>query len=773
MRWTKTDAGVHQAEVDGEMPSYRGRYRFINTGNYSGLDWRGELLRSFVQRSGYRVRSRPLAARLAIVAVITNLSVVASVDAAEIATGIDASEHASDGSTNQVEYKAFYNEIEATEFVHITRDRVFFTVPFPASSEPFTLRIIKRQNEELLLDADYQMVDGEVLSLGDNSDNEIVDESSAIVAESSAEPANTGNLEFERGGQLDVTALGSAEDGSDFDRRETEQEGESDLLASFSVGAAYQAVDASLAVEAVHRSNPDNALRFGGPGADVSRFHSTLQFNANDGSTFYLNAGDISVASSNSLVNSGMSSRGFSIGFIAPDERFRWEVGRVYGQDIVGLIRGPIAVSSESYRIGASVGFKLVENDVLEWDAHLSNLRVKRDVEDGFATGESISGETNSVWGIGSDFSLLDDRLKLSFSWARSDYDNPTDLNDENLPDDEGFEIFSPGITSGNAYRHTLEWDAWSNEDESSYVSLAFSTERADPFYRSIHGEATADRRQWSLLADVTVGPVTASIGTTQYQNNLGGLISVHTLDEAVHTAEVTLDVVSLQDSEGNNIPLSPVIPSSVSIFATVEELQTLNGDQIILAPVIEGFDFMDQVTETLGVSMDWEGESSTTSLGIDYSFLDNSQRERATADSRDLVYSVSHSLEGENWNLAGRVALSVSDDLDNASRSTTDLVEWGFSGSYIADNGLVLSAGFDNSLNRYNDRILDEDEDSESQVYSFTLEFGTWMARKLAWSVEPSASASWQRTVTDNRSIFYVNDQLSESFTLNVGVPF
>ena len=100
----------------------------------------------------------------------------------------------------------------------------------------------------------------------------------------------------------------------------------------------------------------------------------------------------------------------------------------MYGQDIVGMARGPLAISNNSYRIGASAGVKLVNRDQVEWSVRLSMLDVNRDIEDAFATGESQSGEVNTVRGIGTDLSLFDNSLNMSLSWAESEYDNPSEL---------------------------------------------------------------------------------------------------------------------------------------------------------------------------------------------------------------------------------------------------------------------------------------------------------------------------------------------------------
>ena len=181
----------------------------------------------------------------------------------------------------------------------------------------------------------------------------------------------------------------------------------------------------------------------------------------------------------------------------------------------------------------------------------------------------------------------------------------------------------------------------------------------------------------------------------------------------------------------------------------------------------------MNQVTESLGLSLNWETFNSNTSLSIDHSFFDNRQRERANADSRSLAASISHSIFKDSWNFSGRLGLSINDDLDAASRSTSELVEWGLSGSYATASGAILSAAVDRSIDNFNDLVFDDRERSRSLSYNVSLDAGIWLARRLGWRTEPSVTIAWQQITSNNRSVFFSSDQSSQSLTVNVGVPF
>ena len=674
-----------------------------------------------------------------------------------------------------------YRGVDATAFAFVHDNRLYFRNPYPDNSQPFTLRVFDEYSRQIHFQASYKKINGAFspskLITERAKQSELIDDQATVANDLSTLDNTKVSRErtFDRtvSGQLNLSSLNTVEDSSEFEQQVSTQNTASDLLASFGTSADYRSISARLDVEAVHRSDDNSTVRINGPRADLSRFQSSLQHTSTDGSRFYITAGDIEVTSANSLVNSGMASRGFSLGFATAGEKFQWEVGRVFGQDIVGAVQGPIGFSQDSYRIGAKAGLRLIDTEKLRLTGRLSVLNVKRSAGEGFAVAETQSGEVNKVWGAGADIEVLNNRLNLSLNWAHSEYDNPLELNADNLPDEPELEVFNPGVTRGRAYRHSIQWQAWQSNDYRKSVSIEASTERAEPFYRSVHGNSTADRRQWSLFTDLTTDSWNVRIGTTQYQNNLDQLITIHTLDEAIHSADISINLKQPYSEQTSDATAHVFVPTSVGIRATVETLRTLNGDQIILAPVIEGFDFMNQVTETLGLSLNWETFNSNTSLSIDHSFFDNRQRERANADSRSLAASISHSIFKDSWNFSGRLGLSINDDLDAASRSTSELVEWGLSGSYATASGAILSAAVDRSIDNFNDLVFDDRERSRSLSYNVSLDAGIWLARRLGWRTEPSVTIAWQQITSNNRSVFFSSDQSSQSLTVNVGVPF
>jgi len=306
-------------------------------------------------------------------------------------------------------------------------------------------------------------------------------------------------------------------------------------------------------------------------------------------------------------------------------------------------------------------------------------------------------------------------------------------------------------------------------------IAFDVGAERASPLYRSIHGQATSDRRQHSISTSMNYDIFQGQVGVTKFRNNLHNLVSIHTLDEGIYMASLGVDLEQYRevDDDGNRGLLRRLIPSFTDFTVEKETLNTLNGDVIILAPVIAGFDFMNQATDAYGITTTWQGLNHSTSLELRYSFLDNRQRERANADRKDLYYGVSHELTRERWSLGGRVGFTRTDDLDTASRSKTSLSEWGLNGSYQTTAGITFSATFDNSLDLLKDYVFAEREEGNSQRFSVTADAGAWLQNRFKLEESPSISLTGQKTDSEVKSSYFDSQTSSASFMVNAGLTF
>lgn len=393
--------------------------------------------------------------------------------------------------------------------------------------------------------------------------------------------------------------------------------------------------------------------------------------------------------------------------------------------------------------------------------------------------------------GIGTSLSAIQNRLRMQMNWAHSRYNNPANVDTfAGIAGEDDFSLFSPGVTTGTAWSHRLNWDAWfgSLGEHPSSISVEVAAEQATPLFRSVQGTATADRRQWSGAVNANLGPATVRLDTMRFRNNLDNLISIHTLQESIHTASLNIDLERLRGSTAqyyeetehgkdydgfSDSKARMLIPSNIALSAQLQDVRTLNGEDIILAPVIDGFDFMNQTTETIGISATWVNDQHSTTVESSYSFLDIDQRERALADRRDVHYGILHSFHSEQWSVSARVGFTRTNDLDPASRSDTMLGDWGVSASYLANNGLRFGISLDNSRSSYTEQLLGSTSLSRSKRYSVSVDVGEWYANHFSLTNTPSISVSLQRIDNTENGLFYSGANSMTSGTINIGVNF
>ncbi len=606
--------------------------------------------------------------------------------------------------------------------------------------------------------------------------------------------------------QVHATASANRQVSSDSQGVSTQvdQSSSSDGLAKASASMQWHNVLTDVEIEGVNRTDPFDRLRPDGPATDLSALRAKTEYVSDAGSRVSLSLGDTQLSASNSLVNTGIHTKGVVVGIESADKRYAVQVGRMFGTDAVGTGINPLGWSSRSYRTGLDAAFTVVDNPQVQWSVSASAVDLERGAEDSFGTAQTPDPETNRVLGLGTAFGLFQDRTRLQFSWAKSRYDNPVDSDLFDF--DQGQRVFAPGETSGSAWRHSAEFDLWSGAvgSRSGYASLSLSAERASPLFRTTQGSATADRRQWSGALDFSIGALSGRVDTTTYRNNLSKLISIHTLNEQSHNVRLDFDLNALRnqsqqvsysesstggydvlvDEQPADPPLAAdfidesraqrsLLPASIAVSVGRQSVATLNGEDIILAPVIDGFDFMDQHTDTISVSATWLGQTSSTVIETNYSFLDIDQRERAAADRRDVYYGINHTVNTGPWSIGGRFGFTNTSDLDPASRSESRLVDWGFDLNYYSPSGVRFGGTLSSNRSRLIDRVFQDSSVSDTQRFGFSVEIGEWLQHRFNLSYLPSVSGNWNRTVSDSVSSFD-DSRTTETFaTFNLGVNF
>lgn len=151
---------------------------------------------------------------------------------------------------------------------------------------------------------------------------------------------------------------------------------QSDLLATLSIDAKRGALSTYAEIEGVNRTDKQQTVRDDGPNADISRFHVTTEYSPSSSNRFFISAGDTGFSAVNSLVNTGIYSRGIVAGFESSARRIKFEVGRLHGADIIGAVNGPLGWTNDSYRFGFNYLFRVIDTPSLNWNLHSSAIDV-------------------------------------------------------------------------------------------------------------------------------------------------------------------------------------------------------------------------------------------------------------------------------------------------------------------------------------------------------------------------------------------------------------
>lgn len=660
-------------------------------------------------------------------------------------------------------FRILVNEEDATAFAEQSANNVVLVNPYPERVEEFQVSLVDKLSGEQLYSEVFRIA----------KDSEYFD-----------------SIETAGSAQLDTSAINMGnprpEPFDDFERNTSE----SNFRADYQVNAVRGNYSVDLELEAINRTNEDNTLRFEGPTTDISRFQVNNNYKFGEKTNVGLNFGDIQLSSLNGLVNQGMSSRGIALNLSTFSNRLNVEFGTLFGSDIVGTVHGPFGTDRNSFRHSVKADATVVQKEKFNWNIHASWVDMERPSDSNFGISETNEAEHNTVFGLGSTMRFFDNRATLDLAWAETEYFNPIDISQF----EEDVEVYDPGVTKGDAWNANFSWLALSRMVKEKPLSLGIQlgAEQATPLYRSVHGGGTADRKQWNASVSASYGVLSGTLSTTQFRNNMDNLVSIHTLDQAIHNASLDINLEQFRqnsddggadavDSDGleNQKPekwpdsFRKLIPSSVGFNAQIEDMKTLNGEVIILAAVIDGFDFMNQTSRNIGTSLSWFGLNSNTTIGLNYSFLDIDQRERAAADRRDTNITFSHDVSVDDMSAGVRLGFTRTDDLDPTTRSATMLGDWGLNLSFRGPLHITFAGAVDFTQNDFDDRAGQDDRDGDSKRFSLSMNFGEFIKRRYNLSQTPSVTALWQNTQSLESSQFGEFEASSSSFTLNLGVAY
>jgi hypothetical protein len=374
-----------------------------------------------------------------------------------------------------------------------------------------------------------------------------------------------------------------------------------------------------------------------------------------------LTLGQVSFGTQRHLAT-GFASRGALL-TLAPGRVVSLEVGAANGSSIVGWDNF-FGLGSVSHQMRtATVGLELVPSRPGGIRLELSALDGSLQPIAGFAQGAVQSAEKSQGGAARLLFSDSGQRVRLEAGFARTRFQAAQDAQLE-----EGLPVTAIPDVTKNAQFADVTVTPFPSIQLSPTTQATFSVtlrhERIDPRYRSVGALVQADRLQNGLDANGTLGPVSLLGSFLWSEDNLDEVPSI--LKTRTNRAAGSLGVAlpALFGSSEKQAAWLPVATLSAEETHQYGESSPLNADA--LATFVP-----DQVGSVAGAQLAWQAGAVQIGYRFGWSFQDNRQEGRESADLRNRVHGINAGLSA-----FGTVGLQVElafERADNLETGRTD----------------------------------------------------------------------------------------------------
>ena len=241
--------------------------------------------------------------------------------------------------------------------------------------------------------------------------------------------------------------------------------------------------------------------------------------------------------------------------------------------------------------------------------------------------------------------STADQALRADLAWANSRHE---DLANNN----------TPGTASRNqkAWQADIGYDMLKDFKVTERLPLAITTtaklEHADPFYKSLAGPWQADYRQSTVVFNVNLGALSASVNDMRRIDNVAH--DATRMRNHSDSQNFTLTAPFGQLFAAKDAKPDPLIPA-LSVNALRMKMYARDVPAAVKPDTVPN-----TVTTTLGGTLNWTFERWTASYGVTRTNQDNQQ---IGSEDKDQM-TVTHTVNGtwrptDNWNLNANVAPS------------------------------------------------------------------------------------------------------------------
>jgi hypothetical protein len=433
----------------------------------------------------------------------------------------------------------------------------------------------------------------------------------------------------------------------------------------------------------------EQALRFGEEGEDAPLVDLSDYLVQARGGPASLMVGHVSYGNHRHLLNRFVS-RGV-VTRLALFDRFDVSFSSVNGRSIVGW-DNPLGLQdvSENNLTAATVGIEILQAQPGALRFEATGLTGRVLPETSFNVGEVVDAEESQGFGLRLLASLLSNRVRGDFSFARSSFDNPQDPQLS-----EGVDVVEVEETTKNARYFELAVDVlrdlpvWAERSVS--LTLLGRHERVDPLYRSVGAFTPSDLQTYMVGGGGRLMVVSFQVQYTWTKDNLDDIptiLTTKTRDLASSFA------IPLQNMLANRSFGGPWLPNLTYSYGRVHQFAT-DASGVFPPSFVP-----DQVSDLHNLGAEWFGQRWSFGYLFSLNLQDNRQEEREEDDFRDITHSVSLTIQP--WDpLTLNLGLSQTDQTDEGAdlRTTTRsanvggewrfLPEWVFSGNFsFTDEG-------------------------------------------------------------------------------------
>lgn len=236
-----------------------------------------------------------------------------------------------------------------------------------------------------------------------------------------------------------------------------------------------------------------------------------------------LSLGHISTGT-NPLLANNIGNRGLAVNWQLSES---WDVSASMqsGVAIVGFPNPTGLVQANNHINLVSTGWNIWQKDKGKLRAELSSISAQQTPRVQNGIGQIQERSSSSGWGLRLAGNTADERARIEWNWATSQYRAPGTLN-------PGF--LSPP-DSGNASQIQLAYDLlkdWSTGEESKWpisATVQWRQENVARAYRSLGAGVAGDLQSWALNWNGTVGPIAWQLGRTHRQDNVTADVNLPT----------------------------------------------------------------------------------------------------------------------------------------------------------------------------------------------------------------------------------------------------